>query len=98
MTITIVVIVVFQGFWLHKNYVEEKRVFLLHSNILFRETIFKLQASKLHLDTNINFRVPDKSGVMTMTNVLQEEMRDTSRSHARHKSIMVSINHGGANA
>lgn len=94
MTITIVVIVAFQTFWLHKNYVEEKRIFLLHSNMLFRETIFKLQASKLHLDTNINFR-PDKSGIVTMTNVLQEEMRDTSRSRLQHKSIMLSINHGG---
>ena len=93
MTVTIAVIVAFQAFWLHKNYVEEKRLFILHSNILFRETIFKLQASKLHLDTNINIRVPDKSGIMSMTNVLQEEIRDSSLPHLRHKSsIVVSLN------
>ena len=94
MTVTIAVIVVFQAFWLHKNYVEEKRLFILHSNILFRETIFKLQANKLHLDTNIKIRVPDKSGIMSMTNVLQEEIRDSTLPHLRHKSsIVVSLNH-----
>src|SRR5882724_5275785 len=94
MVITIAVIVVFQAFWLHKNYVEEKRLFILHSNILFRETIFKLQANKLHLDTNIKIRVPDKSGIMSMTNVLQEEIRDSTLPHLRHKSsIVVSLNH-----
>ena len=93
MVITITVIVAFQAFWLHKNYAEEKRLFILHTNILFRETIFKLQASKLHLDTNINIRVPDKTGVISMTNVLQEELRDSSSPHFRHKSsIVVSLN------
>jgi two-component system phosphate regulon sensor histidine kinase PhoR len=99
MTITIAVIVAFQAFWLHKNYIEEKRLFILHSNILFRETIFKLQANKLHLDTNINIRTPDKSGIMSMTNVLQEEIRDSSFPHLRHKSsIVLSLNHNSVAA
>ena len=93
MTVTIAVIVLFQAFWLHKNYLEEQRLFTLHSSILFRETIFKIQASKLHLDTNINIRIADKSGITSMTNVLQEEIRDTSLPHMRHKSsIVVSLN------
>jgi two-component system phosphate regulon sensor histidine kinase PhoR len=92
MLITIAVIVIFQAFWLRKNYMEEKRLFTIHSNILFRETIFKLQASKLHLDTNINIRVQDKAGVIGMTNVLQEEIRDSSPQLHRHKSsVFISI-------
>ena len=94
MLITIAVIVVFQSFWLHKNFVEEKRLFTLHSNMLFRETIFKLQASKLHLDTNIKIRMPDKTGLMSMSNVLQEDIRGADGGHfGRKSSIVVSIDH-----
>jgi len=94
MLITIAVIVVFQSFWLHKNFVEEERVFTLHSNMLFRETIFKLQASKLHLDTNIKIRMPDKTGLMSMSNVLQEDIRGADGDHiGRKSSIVVSIDH-----
>ncbi|MBS1597174.1 MAG: GHKL domain-containing protein [Bacteroidetes bacterium] len=98
MTITIAVIVAFQAFWLHKNFAEEKRLFVLHSNILFRETIFRLQASKLHLDTNIHIRIPDRAGLVSMTNVLQEEVRDTSLQHRHRKSsFILSLNHNGEN-
>jgi len=93
MIVSIAVIVFFQAFWLYKNYKEEKRLFIVHGNILFRESIFKLQASKLHLDTNINIRVHDKEGIMSMTNVLQEKIRDSSDATANKKtSVVVSVN------
>lgn len=91
MIITLAVIVTFQAIWLNKNYMEEKRLFLSHSNMLFRETVFKLQAAKLNLDTNIH--IQDKAGIVSMTNVLQEEVRDSSRNHIRQQSsVVISIN------
>ncbi|MEO5682835.1 MAG: HAMP domain-containing sensor histidine kinase [Chitinophagaceae bacterium] len=78
MVITIMVISVFQVYWLRKNYLEEKHLFSVRTNILFRETIMRLQASKLHLDSNINIRIQDKEGIINMTNILQEKIRDSA--------------------
>lgn len=76
--LTIIVITAFQVYWLSKNYREEERLFTTRTNILFRETIFRLQAAKLKLDTNINIRVQDRQGVTRISNVLQERFRDSS--------------------
>ena len=78
MVMTILVISLFQLYWLRKNYREEKHLFSVRTNLLFRETILRLQASKLHLDSNINIRVQDKEGIISMTNILQDRIRDTS--------------------
>lgn len=97
MALTIGAIVVFQVSWLHKNYQEEKRIFTIHTNLLFRETIYKLQASRLHLDTAFDIRVQDKSGVISMTNVLKDNVtRDSAgRLHAS-KAVIVSVRHDRA--
>ncbi len=76
--VTILVITAFQVYWLSKNYREEERLFTTRTNILFRETIFRLQAAKLKLDTNINIRIQDRQGVTRISNVLQERFRDSS--------------------
>ena len=81
MVITILIIIIFQAYWLRKNYQEEKHLFSVRTNILFRETIMRLQASKLHLDSNFNVRIEDKQGIITMTNILQERLRDSSDPH-----------------
>ena len=94
MVITILVIGAFQVYWLRKNYQEEKHLFSVRTNILFRETIMRLQASKLHLDSNINVRIEDKQGIITMTNILQERLRDSANPGKKLKSaIMVTVNH-----
>lgn len=74
MVLTIVVITVFQAYWLSKNYREEKRLFTGHTNILFRETIFQLQAFKLKLDTNLNIKLRQRQGVISMVNVLKDKV------------------------
>ena len=89
MALTILIITVFQVFWLRKNYREEKHLFRVRTNILFRETIMRLQATKLHLDSNISIRVQDKEGLINMTNILQEKMRDSSVHQKRIQTAMV---------
>ncbi|HVK96758.1 MAG TPA: HAMP domain-containing sensor histidine kinase [Flavisolibacter sp.] len=50
MTLTILVITGFQVYWLKKSYEREERNIEMRTNMLFRETIRTLQASKLKLD------------------------------------------------
>jgi two-component system, OmpR family, phosphate regulon sensor histidine kinase PhoR len=89
MVMTILVISLFQLYWLRKNYREEKHLFSVRTNLLFRETIMRLQASKLHLDSNINIRVQDKEGIVSMTNILQDRIKDSSRQPKNFRTAMV---------
>ncbi len=50
MAITIAVITGFQIYWLSKAHEREKRTLEIRTNMMFRETIHRLQASKLKLD------------------------------------------------
>ncbi len=98
MVLTIAAIGAFQASWLRKNYLEEKRIFTIHSNMLFRETIFRLQASRLHLDTSFNVRVQDKSGIISMTNVLKAKIiGDSSGLLHRSKAFVISLRHDPVN-
>jgi two-component system phosphate regulon sensor histidine kinase PhoR len=76
--LTILLITAFQAYWLSKNYREEEKLFTSRTNILFRETIFRLQAAKLKLDSNFSLRIQDRQGVMRMSNVLTETYRDST--------------------
>jgi two-component system, OmpR family, phosphate regulon sensor histidine kinase PhoR len=78
MVLTIVVITGFQAYWLNKNYDEEKRLFTGQTNILFRETLVRLQASKLKLDSNFNIKLRQKESVINMVNVLRTKAKDSS--------------------
>ncbi len=73
--LTILVISAFQAYWLRKNYRDEQRLFTTRTNLLFRSTVFRLQAYKLKLDTNIHVRVREREGMIGMANVLEEKMR-----------------------
>jgi two-component system phosphate regulon sensor histidine kinase PhoR len=50
MSLTIIAIAAFQLYWLKKAYDREERNLEMRTNILFRETVRGLQASKLRLD------------------------------------------------
>jgi len=96
MLITIVVIASFQVYWLRKSFMEEKHLFTVRTNLLFRETTMRLQASKLHLDSNISIRINDKEGIIGMTNILQERFRDSSPpGTSKHRTMVVTIDQQG---
>src|SRR5882724_4035898 len=98
MVLTIAALVAFQAFWLSKSYVEEKRLFTIRTNLLFRETIFKLEASRLHLDTSINISFEDKSGLTKMTRVVQDGVvKDSSGKLRQNKTFIISLNHDETN-
>src|SRR6185503_13017572 len=50
MAVPIIVITGFMVFWLKENYSKEKRNLELRSNVIFKETVRRLQAKKLNLD------------------------------------------------
>ena len=50
MAITIIGITVFQIYWLKNTYERERRTLEIRTNMMFRETIYKLQASRLKID------------------------------------------------
>lgn len=60
MAITIIGITSFQVYWLHNTYEREKRTLEIRSNMIFRETVYKLQASKLKLDSLVFDTATDK--------------------------------------
>jgi hypothetical protein len=55
MILAILAITGFQGYWLKNNYDREKQNLDINTNAAFRQTILKLQASKLRLDRLIKF-------------------------------------------
>ncbi|HSC38617.1 MAG TPA: HAMP domain-containing sensor histidine kinase, partial [Chitinophagaceae bacterium] len=92
--LTVCIITAFQAYWLYKNYRDENRLFTTRTNILFRETIFRLQASRLKQDTNFHIRVQDPEGIISMSNVLQEKYRDTTGGKPKMRSasaMMISV-------
>ncbi len=57
MTVTILLIAVFQGYWLNKLYHEEEQNIRKTADVIFRESMYKLQADRFRGDTLI-FRGP----------------------------------------
>jgi len=92
MITAILVIGTFQVYWLNKTYREEKHLFSVRTNMLFRETIMRLQAAKLHLDSNINIKVRDKEGILSMSNILQEKLDTTPRLKKMQTSVVITMN------
>ena len=73
MTLSILAIAAFQFYWLRKAYEREARTLDMRANILFRETVRALQASKLKLDKFSDSSKPrifvheNRSGVKVIT-------------------------------
>jgi two-component system phosphate regulon sensor histidine kinase PhoR len=54
MIVAILAITGFQVFWLRENYIKEKKNLEFRSNVVFKETVRKLQTRKLNLDKVFN--------------------------------------------
>lgn len=92
MMVSMVLLAAFQAWWLYKSYHEEKETMEIRTSILFRETLYGLQVSKLKLDTNYQLsRVPSRSDAVGMVNVLRARALDTLRQRTPGK-LMISVN------
>lgn len=80
MLLAIVAIVAFQSYWLRKNFVEEKENLAFRTNVLFRDAMQMVQADKLDLDSNVNFKVRSTYNAAGMLDVVRRRaIRDTMR-------------------
>jgi two-component system phosphate regulon sensor histidine kinase PhoR len=59
MTLTILGIVAFQGYWLKQNYDREKRNLEFKTDVTFRETIMQLQGKNLKFERSLPFAEAD---------------------------------------
>jgi two-component system phosphate regulon sensor histidine kinase PhoR len=89
MALTIGVIAAFQAYWLRKNYEEEKKTFLIRTNLLFNQSVSKLQASRLHLDSSQDGNVRFKTSFITVTNLLKKAVLQDSV-HPKNTTLTLS--------
>jgi two-component system, OmpR family, phosphate regulon sensor histidine kinase PhoR len=89
MVVSMVLLAAFQGWWLYKSYHEEKETLSIHTSILFRETLFRLQTAKLELDTNLRIPFSSRPNAVGVMNVLREKIRDTGRISGSVQSNMI---------
>jgi two-component system, OmpR family, phosphate regulon sensor histidine kinase PhoR len=93
MLVSMVLLAAFQGWWLYKSYREEKETMEIRTSILFRETLYGLQAAKLKLDTNFHFsRMPSRTDAVGVVNVLRAKALDTLRRQMPPGKVMISMN------
>lgn len=93
MMVSMVLLAAFQAWWLYKSYREEKETMEIRTSILFRETLYGLQASKLSLDTNYQLtRLPSKSNAIGVVNILRDRALDTLRKRLPQSKMIVSVN------
>ncbi|MDQ3550153.1 MAG: hypothetical protein M3413_01360 [Bacteroidota bacterium] len=83
MALTILIITGFQVYWLKKSYDRERRNVEMRTNMMFRETVHSLQASKLDLD-NISIDSTIKSRILS-------PVKDGSDSQFRPRQKMIAL-------
>jgi two-component system phosphate regulon sensor histidine kinase PhoR len=84
MIATIILIAGFQGYWLTRLYKDEKQGLKKEADVLFRESVYKLQMHKFKGDTLLSKIMPDNLFFVDAVNVLKQRMGE-----AGDKSKMV---------
>ena len=88
MLLAIIAVATFQVYWLAKNFREEKHELAFRAHVLFRESIQRIRAEKLKLDTNsdVHFKRV-RYGAMGMIDAIHERVMDT----LGHKQFRVMV-------
>jgi two-component system phosphate regulon sensor histidine kinase PhoR len=74
MVLAIVLLVSFQSWWLWKTYKDEKREVYMRVSPMFRESIWQLQAQKLHMDSSITVRANAVRQLSAIINILRSNI------------------------
>ena len=77
MTAAIVLIAAFQIYWLTIKVEEEKRILRIRTNILFRESVFDLQTSRLKIDSAAKLRIGFPPDVARFADVVRKKLSDS---------------------
>jgi two-component system phosphate regulon sensor histidine kinase PhoR len=96
MLLAILAIVAFQSYWLRKNFREEEQNLAFRTNVLFRDAMQIVQADKLNLDSNSNFRFRAKYNAAGMLDVMRKRViGDSLRRKKRMATTEVIISDRG---
>jgi two-component system phosphate regulon sensor histidine kinase PhoR len=91
MIATIVIIAAFQCYWLTRLYKDEKQSLGKEVDVLFRETVYKLQLAKFKKDTLFNKGLPDNLFVMDAVSALRKRAEEG----LPRKKMMISVTASG---
>lgn len=91
MLLAILAIVVFQGYWLRKNYRDEVENLHIRTNVLFRDIVEDCQIEKLKLDTNFKIRMATAEPAVNATYQTFRSPDSPGRKQ-RMASVILSLN------
>lgn len=91
MFISMALLAAFQAWWLYKSYREEQQTLDVRTNILFRETLYEMQASKIRLDSSLLRRIHSPDDAIGVVNSLHTMWRDSSDNGRRKSTMIVSM-------
>ena len=77
MTAAIVLVATFQIYWLTIKVEQEKWMLHFRTNILFRETVFDLQASKLKIDSSAKWSIGFPPNLARFADVVRKKLTDS---------------------
>lgn len=80
MIAAIIMIAAFQVYWLNIKVAEEKRTLRFRTNVIFRESVFDLQSSKLKLDSTTRMRYGFPPGIARFADMVRKRLLDSSGS------------------
>lgn len=78
MVAAIIVIAAFQVYWIMIKIEEEKRILRFRTNVIFRESVFDLQSSKLKLDSTTRLRYGLPPDIARFTDMVRKHLSDSS--------------------
>src|SRR5688572_18009023 len=93
MLISIGLLAAFQSWWLYKSYKEEQETLNIRTSLLFRETLYGLQAYKLKLDTNLRAKIPSPANAVGVVNSMRAMWRDSLDGRGVKSTMIVSMDH-----
>ncbi len=94
MAATILLIIAFQVYWLHRLYVEEEDNFKKSADIIFRETMYRLQSERFKRDTMIFRGLPDDN--LFMTDIISNVRKLGKPDDSGHRKMIISVKTGAS--
>ncbi|HEV8083430.1 MAG TPA: HAMP domain-containing sensor histidine kinase [Chitinophagaceae bacterium] len=93
MLLSTFVIVCFQVYWLMTIYNDKYNSIQKNTDVVFRETLYKLQVDRFEKDSLFNGLPGENLFTVDMMNVLKKRINDTGHLIGNKKSIIITIDH-----
>ena len=91
MVITILLVIAFQFYWIRNLYKDEVNNFNKSADLLFRETLYKLQSQKFIIDTTV-YKGPKGAGDNIFMNQILTDIQKMKADNASDKQVIITVN------